>query len=254
MAIPSIIPRQVLKDDELYAKQYYSISIYNSEINIVGYLTDKFSTNLTAEWESIINADGILSGMRDALGVAGIRLFSTGIWTRKFYKQGSYLELQPQFRIVDWNGTGVVPNVASILSQLTTIRNLGTGDAVQKQLDEKQKSLEKERTASKDKTATVGMVRGLFDATIGSMVGGVPPSVGIRIGKYFNVPPGNFANGTGMAVKSVQVTYSKELTTGGNPLYGDFNVGLSSIEVVSTGRLLSFFSAGDQGNSRVTIE
>ena len=151
----SIYDRTTLFNDSTYSEtnKAYQIEIYpNSERansnngeadgHIVGMLTSPINISLNANYDtmnvgSVLNNIPIVGDIANAVGpvmqygvaAAGYADISkTGIFTKKFYTSSGYLFLNPQFRVVDWEGNGKSLVTACILMNYCLpkrVKNIG---------------------------------------------------------------------------------------------------------------------------------
>lgn len=213
----------------------------NNKDEIEGYMVNKFATILDANWDTIFNMDGKLSGIRNVLGAAGIQLFSSGIFTRKFYKGGSYLNIAPEFRIVDWDGkqfqnkNGGVENI--VLHQTKKLLRLTTPSGAV----DRNKTVPSEEKSNSDGINFSGqsfgqvttLAKKLAKKSLAGLASFSPPSCVLEVGNYFIL--------NDMIVNNVKVEYSKEMTDFG-PLFADCSVSFSTAEVVRTGTVERAFN------------
>lgn len=211
------------KKRKLFDKSLYERAkndLYKIEIgNIRGILKDNFVMNMSATWDTLISLDGAFSTLRTALGVAGIGLFNSGIFTRKFYKGGSYIEINPTFRVVDWDGT---PE-NSVIDISKTLYSYVIPKAILTDKDGKNKT-----NLGGFSGKTYQQATNFLNRLRTSLANNAPSTVRVRLSNFFSF--------NDMAITSVSVTYSKEMTVNG-PLYADFNVSLTSAEVPNFGTL-----------------
>jgi len=96
----------------------YSITISPTDGSgqvVTGLMLEGISLGISPEYDdsgigSVVNNIGVVSKFKDkidsTLAVSGKRLNASGFVTRKFYTKSGYLEINPSFRIVNWNGDG----------------------------------------------------------------------------------------------------------------------------------------------------
>jgi hypothetical protein len=199
---------------------------------IVGQMTNEFQLDMNAQWEELINMNGLFKAGETVMQLLGSPAFASGIFTRKFFKGGSHLIFNTEFRIVDYDGDGRV--VKSLRSLVDVISPLATTDAVSTaatNLVDLGETLFGEGLiqAGKDLAAKLGRV-------------GVGP-VRVMIGNYYS---------DYLIIESISCKYSKEQTPSG-PLYADFTVRFSTQEIVPKGGV-SKRLRDSSGNSRITSE
>ena len=160
---------------------------------IKGLLKSNFSLALNADYKTVIDGQDVLRTAQDAAAFAGKTVFTTGVLTLQTYRGGSYVNVAPDFLVVDWNGNGeVVRNADKLFSCC-----MPSGGQVLKFLTE---DIE---TSIRKALATT------------NILGNAPPAVTVEISNFFKL--------SDMVIKSVKVEFSKEMGVGG-PLYGEFSV------------------------------
>jgi len=198
--------------------------------SVVGIMTNKLALSLQASWETLISTDGFFGGIQKAMGAAGYSVFNAGIWTRKFYKGGSYLSFSPSFRIIDWHGEGNVITSARLLLSKTAPK--WAGQRKQNQFD---KYTTNESNSKLSAEQRINRGKDFLDAARDVLTSGkntlknfslskAPSPVYVEVSNYFKQ-----AN---MIIESVSVEFSEEMGPKG-PLMGDFSVTLSSIEATT---------------------
>ncbi len=195
--------------------------------SISGILNSKIVLRMNAQWDTIMSLSSGLSSLQTFLGAAGVSVLRSGIFTRKFFKGGGYLELQPEFRIVDWDGTGnVISSAKWLLSKCVPQSRGGVSEGIGSILDKINKNKAGGNETKSDFAKKVqGWAENLGD-TIDSSVGGNPSTVHVKLSNYFD---SQLMGNVTMIIQNVTVTFSSEITESG-PLYGDFSVLLSSRE------------------------
>jgi len=233
--------------DQVHAKNH-RIIIDTGENKVTGAMTNEFSFNVAAQWEPIFSTGGVIQTIEDQLTKFGLTAFKSGIFTRKFYKGGSYLEFQSDFRIVDWEGDyeNSVVRAAKILvdSTLPIVpsdikKNVNTIYGAGKELTN--------RTIESGRNVLGGgdVANGVSTfAKNGTAFIDTVTNIGA---KEVSVTLGNFWRGK-LVIEDVNVKYSFEQTESG-PLYGDFSVKFSTREIPSRGSKIGFQSA----SGRVSI-
>ena len=199
---------------------------------IVGQMTNEFQLDMNAQWEELINMNGAFKAGEAVMQLLGSPAFASGIFTRKFFKGGSHLVFNTEFRVVDYDGDGRI--VKSLRSLVDIISPLATTDAI---------------STSIDNVKEIGSTlfgEGLIQAgnEIAAKLGriGVGP-VRVMIGNYYS---------DYLIIESISCKYSKEQTPSG-PLYADFTVRFSTQEIVPKG-WVSKRLRDSSGNSRITSE
>ncbi len=205
------------------------IGVGVKEITIKGLVQSKFQLVLNATWEPMLQ--GLLSGLdtvtkiTQGASAANITLLSTGLFTRKFFKGGTYLAFTPSFRIVDWTGRDEgesIVQVAKSLLEHTVPGSLAPGAA---QIKRVARSIRERFGSGKDKDSK-NPIANLLSQTGKSLVKAIvprysPKPVQVRISNFFNI--------SNVIIDSVTVEFSKEITSSG-PLWADFTVAFSALE------------------------
>lgn len=188
--------------------------------SITGNMTSEFGFELTAEWEQLLSMSGFMETGQKFMQAIGSPAFTTGIFTRKFYKGGSYFNFNVDFRIVDWDGdvkNKVVVAARRLSDLLLPIKRSSSSFA---------------NELENLKATGSSLVGGIMDGSVKN-----ESQLLSKLGKSgvgaVRVTIGNYFTGD-LIVESMSVKYSKEKTMTG-PLYGDFTVGLSTIEILGKG-------------------
>ncbi len=226
---------EVLREDEAALNR---ISIGG----IDGILKEPLKFSVEADWEPLLSMSDRFQGTQTLLSfVSGSRMFSTGIWTKRFWKGGSYLKINPVMRILDKNGTGNVLRDSRTLLDLCLPVYKGDRSLSDRQKIEHEMNLIQEKV--KEKLTLNGLVETVSDiAALGTVEGwknaasGIydliehaasngPKPVQVKISNFFRKQ---------FIIESVDVEFSKEMTDFG-PLYADLNLTLSSQEITTKG-------------------
>ena len=276
----SIYDRTTLFNDSTYRETLdsrYEIQIWptvaraqgGTDAFIVGMLTSPISISLNANYDtmnigSVISNIPIVGDIANAVGpvmqygiaAAGYADISkTGLFSKKFYTSSGYLFLNPQFRVVDWEGTGKplstacgmlnfclpkrvaniddalrklkegLENVVLAISGLSIEDQEGLLNTIQT-FGSKGSSFLSNNILSPVLKGTINdpkFIKRALDNTIRDpealVISSSPTPVYIKIGDYFEHPD--------MVIEHVGVNFSKQMTKAG-PLYVDFDVQLSS--------------------------
>ena len=249
-------------------KNNYAIQIipdYNSvtkqtPVAIKGILKNNLQFNMNADYGTI-NLGSVVSNFPKIeelsrilpLAPGGISIANAGMTTRKYYLRSGYLELNPEMRIVDWDGTGEPVKSALLLVALCLPKkNDKTNISISDIINMLKKGLS--NVADKipgGKELYEGLVQGLEDsvAAVGDEIGKRSPEVkgGIARGLKevttsdfmltsspgsVKLIVGNFFERDNMIVENVGVNFSKELTEKG-PLWVDLSIKMSSKEALT---------------------
>ena len=230
------------------------ISINGNDGGVNGVLTSRIAITMTANWEPIISdyfSSGILSTVQNVSALAGKNILTTGRFTKKFYKGGGgYLNLRPEFRIVDWDATGnVLDSVRWLIGKMSP-----QGSVTEKGSDiDFLKKFEGIKNKMKTRTEQDG---GFYEKVTNvakdlgkNIVTGSPKPVTIALSNYFNSNRmGIFAKE--FVITNLTTTFSKEITPTG-PLYVDVNLDLSSIQALNSGEISNSLN---NKNTRITVD
>lgn len=209
-------------------KSDYLITIDNS---IQGVITSEFSVESSAQWEPIFNIPDSFAQVENMMNATGVSIFKSGIFTRKFYKGGSYLEFGIDFRVVDWDG-GPKTDIIGITKQLIeytapvepNVQHLGRAVELTKDyaklvgksgsdlLTGEKSGTEVSKTLYSDTSEMLKKV---------SNLGG--QEIPVTIGHWWS---GN------LVIENVSAKYSRERTARG-PLYADYSIKFSTREILS---------------------
>jgi len=258
----------VRKDDGLYRIEI--IPILNSsrtEIPIIGVIQEPISISMDPEWD-VLNLASIVSNFPKIeslfnmavapMAAAGVSLTNAGLSTEKFFVKGSYIKIDVNFKVVNWDDDGqplrastlllnlctpqksrysieygeVVDNLLEVLNnmnadEIEVLKNLGVlGDIVanlSKFLGGVITTSEKVVGALKGKLPADlrGSVdEGLKRISVGEfMLTNSPPAVQVKIGNYFDHPE--------MIIENISCDLSKQMTKTG-PMFANFKVSFSS--------------------------
>lgn len=246
-----------------------------ADLSIIGVLKGKLNLNMQPEYDdlglgSFANNSRLISSIINygaaPLAAAGVSVGNTGILTEKFYKKGGYLTIEPEFTVVDWDGTGM-PILAAVLllnycvpkrgeqflsieDVLEDLKSLGADKALDyaKQVIDEVEGIVKSiggnikstgfvdkikstRTFSKTKS-TLGPPsrRGLDTLSKGSInITSSPTPVRVTISNFFEHD--------NMIVEGVNVELHNDKMTKTGPIQADFKVTLSTKEMPSVGKL-----------------
>lgn len=207
----------------------YDIRIAHPDfgIPVIGKMKNNFSFQLSAKWADLFN--GLIPGA-ELLMKTGNASLTTGIFSQKYFQGGNNLQLNSEFRVFDDGRYDFNPveRATKSLSNMTVSKPFS-----KEQIERDLKGAGGE---------TLGFA-GRLIANIGQGKGKEAVEVGYDVlntwadrimARAVNVKIGNFFNCSGMAIESVNVTYSKEMTRTG-PLFGDFSVGLLSLRAIERG-------------------
>jgi hypothetical protein len=265
-------------------------TIGTTEIPIRGILKDAISFGVDANWseltleniiESIATSNPLLQAVNTYLdftnAVAGSSFVNTGIFSRLFYKASGRLEIAPNFRVFDFDASGICGNVAKVLSSLCipTIKESTTG----KKFAEDVVDISKDILTSMDIPVNTGPAEQLIqnakaavykiqnnkktpsvlkhiiqnsEKTFDILANGsinwtdAPNPVSISIGNWLTLKQA--------VITSTNFAFSYECTKAG-PIYVDVALKLRTLEnlAIGTNGDLQQIKIGGDGNSRVSI-
>lgn len=195
---------------------------------VEGVLKETLQISVEANWENIFNIGGGLGSVIDNItrfsSLAGnpVGLLNTGIWSRKFYKGGSYLKINPKMRVVNWRGENNVLDDARTLTDLALPLYKGkTPSELIDTFSDVASNVFTDGVSIPSKASLKSDANKLFDTAASNS----PKPVEVVISNFFR---------NTFIIESVQVEFSKEMTSQG-PLYADFDVVLSTPEVTLRG-------------------
>lgn len=192
---------------------------------VEGVLKETLQISVEANWENIFNiGSSVVDNITKLSSFSGnpVGLLNTGVWSRKFYKGGSYLRINPKMRVVNWRGENNVIDDARKLTDLALPLY-------------KAKSPSELIDSLGDKISDIA-TEGITLPTISGLKSGVNKLIDAASSnspKPVEVVISNFFRNT-FIIESVQVEFSKEMTSQG-PLYADFDIVLSTPEVTIRG-------------------
>lgn len=225
------------------ARTLNNIVITDGKQTVTGMLQENLQFSVEADWDNIFSLNERFAATKTILGTAGLGLFNAGMWTKKFYKGGSYLKINPKIRVLDGNANGTVLDAAEALIDFCLPVYNGALDLKTKEL--LQKSIAKVKKDGVLKSAGDAVVAGLKAGfnELGDILNGEESQklLNLLSGKEIlsNSPTpvlvkiSNFYSNS-FIVESVQVEFSKEMTDYG-PLYVDINMSLSAPMVTTRG-------------------
>lgn len=231
-------------------KNIYKIHIGSSLGPVTGFLTSEFQVRSDAKWEPALSFDGMFGSAQKMLQMGGYGLFNTGLWSQLMFKNGGYLILTPEFRIVDWNedeykksptlraaeilttccyprggnsnsfkagGGSTVKELAAAASSVVADAREGV-EGMGEQFGSFFQKLVTGVTGKNPKDSVSNTV-GAVDFS--KILSNSPPPVSIRVGNFYYFPE--------MVVEAADCKFSKEMTRRG-PLYVDIKLELKSLQ------------------------
>lgn len=231
---------------------------------VTGVMSSKININMEAEYDDLdlggmVSNLPLVGGFINSVSNAGATAFAStgqglnnvGLFTRKFYKKGGYLRIEPEFKVVDWDGEGlpvvtaahllnfcvpkrgdVAESIASKLLELGITDNQiisafqGVKSGIEGLVDEeRQKKINNAFESFKDSELGKGTIEGAKNVlNEGFALTSSPTPVTVHISNYFLHQD--------MIIESVNVEFSDKMTKYG-PIQADFKIGLSSREASS---------------------
>lgn len=236
----------------------------NSPIVVEGIVQEKLQFQAEGNWDNLFNLSDRFDLARKGLSLVDQGLLNAGLATRRYYKGGGYLRINPKFRIVDFEGVGTV------LSMATALMNMALPSL------DKDFNLDDVTEFARNNPAAIGSTLagyafgGTGGAALGAGVGTLIDNVNQNglaatskvVANAVTNPVDTFVNGVGSAysflkntgiitnsaspvyveignffrnefvIENVSVELSRELTEAG-PLYADIDLTLSTIEVAT---------------------
>lgn len=232
------------------------------EINAV--LKEPIQYSVEATWDNIFNFNDRFESTQRVLSFLNVGFLNAGIWSKRFYKGGSYIKINPKIRIVD-SGTGAGGPLyyARLLMDLALIQFDKTADEQQNEVINKIKNLsredwkkikkvikngidsifgdDKQREISQNET--VSAIHEMFNIFKSNTISNSPSPVRVKISNFYE---------NKFIVESVNVEFSKEMTEDG-PLYVDIEMVMSGIEIATKGRTGLLDNRYSANSSRIKI-
>lgn len=206
----------------------YLVKIYNdaSNFRVEGVSKNPINFKLSAKWADLFN--GLIPGA-ELLAKTGDASLTTGIFSQKYFQGGNNLDMTVEFRLYDNGDTRYNPVIKSAkdLAKMTVadtagFKNVEAGlNAIGDQINNTAETIK--NIGSGDITLKQGL---------NSVVGGAIERMAQRA-VTLDISGGLFKC-TKMVIQDVNVTYSGAQTHTG-PLYGDFSVGLISLQAITRG-------------------
>jgi hypothetical protein len=218
---------------------------------IKGHMQEKLTWNIGANWESLGLDSLITSLVPNSMVTAGgsfqklanVSVTNSGVATRKYYTKGSYLVINPTFRVVDYDDsnaplkaclfmTGMclprkemgasINDLMSSLneeSKLSKLKNLLRGGMSEQTLTELDRGNVLDKAIGTFGKALKSGLSDMGSSEINLTDG--PSPVNVEIGHWFKM--------SNMVIEQVDINLSDEMTAVG-PRYADITVQLSSRE------------------------
>jgi len=212
---------------------------------IVADMTNNFQYSLNSTWENLFT--NLVPGS-DTIAKLGNTSFKTGIFSRKYFKDGGSLSLNIELKIFD-DGTAETNPVVKAAKGLSS---LSVADAFSKEaLAEGVNRGEK----------AIGEVKSFVGNVLGGngqkSVGNVSNVINTLTdtGRTVSVRIGNIFNCQKMIITNLSVAYSRQTTVRG-PLFGEFTITVESFEsIVKTGTTFGINNIlGEGSQGRVSID
>lgn len=231
---------------------------------VEGIIQERLQFQVEGNWDNLFNLSDKFDLARKGLSFMDMGLLNAGLATRRYYKGGGYLRINPKFRIVDFEGDG------SVISKVTALMDMALPSL------DKEINLNDVAEFARNNPATVastlagyglgGAAGAAFGAGVGTLIDNVNEngvkSTAKSVAKAVSNPAETFTNAIGSAyefakgvgivtnsaspvfvqignffwrefvIENVSVELSRELTEAG-PLYADIDLTLSTIEVAT---------------------
>lgn len=260
--------KAVRKDDGPYRIEIIPVDFSRHDLSIIGVIQEPISISMDPEWD-VLNLASIVSNFPKIeslfnmavapMAAAGVSLTNAGLCTEKYFVKGSYIKIDANFKVVNWDDDGQPLKAATLLLNLCTPKKMKAynveeiiaqfldlmekikADVALKKVadllegsynfittaflggvtfDEMIKSVKTKMDTKMFKDIKTAYNRGLKEVKTGEfMLTNSPPCIEIKIGNYFDHPE--------MIIENVAVDFSKQMTKSG-PLYANFKVSLSS--------------------------
>ncbi len=221
-------------------------------LTLIGVMSEAISINMDPEWDTLNLAsmvsnfpvmEKIFNLASAPMAAIGVSINNAGLTTEKFFVKGSYLQIDPTFKVVNWNDDGAPLKAAFLLLSLCVPRKNYIGESasdiygsLKSKIAEMPggdtliKSLEVlEGVYTKGSQITRGVRNWASDKLNGGkdltqissnmMLTNAPPTVYVNLGNYFTHPE--------MIIENVSIEFSKQMTKTG-PLFVEFKTTLSS--------------------------
>jgi hypothetical protein len=236
-----------VEDDEILEDNGYVIEAIMQE---------EFKFGVKANWEQILKAGGFSDTIEKAMLVTGNRVHNAGGITKQYYMGSEHIPISTKFRIFNGeNGASPLAAVA-VLTRSCLPPNGASIETYVKELgDTVMKGVDLAKGLVEDLGTGKGFIKSLNNF-FASLTGNVGNEVCyVTFGKWLS---GFFV------IKSVDFTYSKEVSVDGSPYYVDFDVQFETLMIptkgsvspnlsVSEGRR-TLFNLGMTKASRVSFE
>lgn len=264
-------------------------NFYSSKRNdlkpIVGVILNNVSVNVESEWQQmgvskvplIQSIGSFKDSVSDYTSLAGAGEMGSVWMSKQLWRKNGYLRIAPEFRIVDWDGTGKPLSNSLIIAKMlmpgrpddslsNSVENLSDKlqNVIQKALDKISESSEENKEWYENKKQSkIGSLGLLLNETAGNLAGNLetaknnilddvhdlitlrkaPPPVTIQIGQYFYHPD--------MIIKNASFKFSKEVSKLG-PLYVDVTLDIETRKIMRGIDDVGFVNVGKL-ESRVNI-
>jgi hypothetical protein len=240
-----------LYNDITYKKQanYNTISIYvgNNKMRnpengetledtggiIKAVMQDQFKFGMKADWKQILHAGGFSDTIETAMLVTGNRVFNAGGITKQYYIGSEHIPVSVKFRIYDdafQVSQGLTSRPLTAVNVLSRLCLPTEGADISTWLDHLGKTAVEVFKDSKDLVTDFVNGEGVIQ-TLNNFFAAFTGNVGNEV---CFVTFGPWMSGF-FVVKSVDFTYSKEVSVDGGPYYVDFDVQFESLMVPTKG-------------------
>jgi len=192
--------------------------------SIVGDMKNQFQYSLSPEWANLFT--NLVPGA-ELLQKIGDASLVTGLFSRKYFKGGGHLAINAEFRIVDKGNLSYNPivNAARNLSNMVAPPPFDWERTLEQIKSRKELASGEFAQAVEGGLGAGELAQGAYNFLKTLTTSG--RTVDCKIGSFFR--------STAMIITSLNVTYSREITHQG-PLFGDFTVGLETVEALVQGK------------------
>lgn len=215
---------------------------------ITAVMQEQFKFGMKANWEQILKAGGFSDTIEKAMLVTGNRVQNAGGITKQYYKGTEHIPVSVKFRIYD-DGKQISDKLTSRpLTAVNTLSRLclpAGGASIESYIEKLGDTAVVGFNAAKDLLGDLGSGEGII-RSLNSFFAALTGNVGNEI---CFVTFGPWMSGF-FVVKSVDFTYSKEVSVDGGPYYVDFDVQFETL-MIPTKDSVSLNPDVSQGNRTI---
>jgi len=207
----------------------YTVSIKHGGWTVEGISKNPFSFKLSAKYADLFN--GLIPGA-ELLQKTGNASLTTGIFSQKYFQGGNNLDMNVEFRIFDDGKTDKNPVIegAKNLARMTVANGINP-ESVPKNVEAALNLIFNKFKATQENVGKV--LTGETELTEG-VTKGIQSVIDGMSDRAVTLSIANVFSSRGMVIQDVTATYSGQQTHTG-PLYGDFSVGLISLQAITRG-------------------